>query len=196
VPLTFEISMGVHKGNAALKARLESAIDHRQAEIRAVLEDYGVPLLPLMASAAPAGRAQARSHSRLRPRLPRRLTRRLPLRLRPRARLPCSAPRRTGRRSSIRSRQGRHDHRGQSALLQAWMPGVPRRRWRRRHGRAAHRRGVKFGSDDQTLYNLIKGQIPKQTMPTAYANLPDDDLWKILSFIRSVYAGDPAKINW
>jgi mono/diheme cytochrome c family protein len=54
----------------------------------------------------------------------------------------------------------------------------------------------KFGRDDQTLYNLIKGQIPKQTMPTAYANLPDDDLWKILSFIRSVYAGDPAKINW
>ena len=33
-------------------------------------------------------------------------------------------------------------------------------------------------------------------MPTAYSNLPDDEVWKMLTFIRSVYAGDPAKVNW
>ena len=47
IPLTFEMSMGVKKGDQALKAKLEQAIDHHQPEIRQVLEDYGVPLLPL-----------------------------------------------------------------------------------------------------------------------------------------------------
>jgi mxaJ protein len=47
IPMTFEFSMGVRKGNKALKARLEEAIDHRSAEIAKILGDYGVPLLPL-----------------------------------------------------------------------------------------------------------------------------------------------------
>jgi cytochrome c(L) len=54
----------------------------------------------------------------------------------------------------------------------------------------------KFGSDDETLFRLIKGQIPQQTMPTVYNVLPDDQVWQILAFIRSVYKGDPSKINW
>jgi hypothetical protein len=54
----------------------------------------------------------------------------------------------------------------------------------------------KFGSDDETLFQLIKGQIPSQTMPIVYNALPDEDVWKMLAFIRSVYAGDPSKINW
>jgi mxaJ protein len=45
IPMTFEISMGVRKGEKELKTRLEEAIDRRQAEITKVLENYGVPLL-------------------------------------------------------------------------------------------------------------------------------------------------------
>ena len=48
-PFTFEFSMGVREGNKALKAQLEQALSKRQAEIRKILEDYGVPLLPLLA---------------------------------------------------------------------------------------------------------------------------------------------------
>jgi len=48
-PFSFEFSMGVREGNKALKAQLEEALGKRQAEIRKVLEDYGVPLLPLLA---------------------------------------------------------------------------------------------------------------------------------------------------
>ena len=48
-PFTFEFSMGVREGNKALKAQLEAALTTRQAEIRKILEDYGVPLLPLLA---------------------------------------------------------------------------------------------------------------------------------------------------
>ena len=53
-----------------------------------------------------------------------------------------------------------------------------------------------FGSDDETLYRLIKGQIPEQTMPRTFAGLPDDSVWKLLAYVRSLYKGDPSLINW
>ena len=55
----------------------------------------------------------------------------------------------------------------------------------------------KFGSDDLTLFKLIKGEIPQQTMPSAFGGvLKDDEIWKIIAFIRSLYQGDPNKIDW
>jgi mono/diheme cytochrome c family protein len=54
----------------------------------------------------------------------------------------------------------------------------------------------KFGSDDETMYKLIKGQIEGQTMPKIFGAMPDEDLWKILAYVRSVYAGDKSKVNW
>ena len=45
--MSFEFSMGVRKGNSALKTRLEGALDRRDADVRRILADYGVPLLPL-----------------------------------------------------------------------------------------------------------------------------------------------------
>jgi len=55
LPMTFEFSMGVQKGNAALKARLEEAIDRRRAEITKILDDFGVPLLALKPPRSGAG---------------------------------------------------------------------------------------------------------------------------------------------
>jgi len=46
-PFSFEFSMGVREGNKALKALLEEALSKREADIRKILEDYGVPLLAL-----------------------------------------------------------------------------------------------------------------------------------------------------
>ncbi len=55
----------------------------------------------------------------------------------------------------------------------------------------------RFGSDDQTLFKLIRGQIPNQTMPNTFGKvLTEDETWKILTYVRSIYAGDPSKINW
>jgi quinoprotein dehydrogenase-associated probable ABC transporter substrate-binding protein len=45
LPNAFNISMGVRPGNEALRAELEKAISAKQAEIRKILRDYGVPLL-------------------------------------------------------------------------------------------------------------------------------------------------------
>jgi len=55
----------------------------------------------------------------------------------------------------------------------------------------------KFGSDDETLFKLIKGEIPEQTMPAVFGKeLTDEQIWKILAYVRSLYQGDPSKINW
>jgi mxaJ protein len=57
-PYSFEISMGVRKADTELKARLEEVLDRKRDEIRAILDDFGVPLLPL-AGSAPGGGAGA-----------------------------------------------------------------------------------------------------------------------------------------
>ena len=54
----------------------------------------------------------------------------------------------------------------------------------------------RYGSDDETLFKLIRGQIPGQTMPAAGKNMTDDETWKVIAWIRSIYKGDPNRINW
>jgi mxaJ protein len=47
LPMTFEYSMGVRKDARALKAQLEETLNRKDADIRGILADFGVPLLPL-----------------------------------------------------------------------------------------------------------------------------------------------------
>ena len=47
LPFTFAISMGVRKGNVALHNELEQVLASRNPQIQAILNDYGVPQLPL-----------------------------------------------------------------------------------------------------------------------------------------------------
>ncbi|MBI2903273.1 MAG: c-type cytochrome [Candidatus Methylomirabilis oxyfera] len=55
----------------------------------------------------------------------------------------------------------------------------------------------KFGGDDGTLFKLIKGQIPNQTMPAVFgAVLTEEQVWKIIAWMRSIYKGDPSQIVW
>ena len=171
VPLSFDISMGVAKGNEALKGRLETAIDRRQSEILAILEEYGVPLVPAGGGSG-AGNPNARSVPAPAP--------------------PAPAPRKlnpfTG--NADRAAEGRtlyfevgcqgcHGGGGGGGMATSVIDDA----WT-------------FGSDDDVLFRLVKGEIPEQTMPTVYSVLEDDEVWKILSFIRSVYAGDPGRIDW
>jgi mono/diheme cytochrome c family protein len=54
-----------------------------------------------------------------------------------------------------------------------------------------------FGSDDATLFKLIRGDVPKQTMPSAIGKaLTDDQIKQVILYVRSIYKGDPAKVNW
>jgi mxaJ protein len=43
LPFTFAISMGVRKGNAQLRDRLQQFLDRRHSEIHTILHTYGVP---------------------------------------------------------------------------------------------------------------------------------------------------------
>jgi mxaJ protein len=45
LPFAYDMAMGVRRRDTAFKTQVEGAIDRRRGEIRAVLEDYGVPLL-------------------------------------------------------------------------------------------------------------------------------------------------------
>jgi len=47
LPLTFAISMGVRKGNVALRDELNGVLDRRRTEIEKILKQYGVPQLEL-----------------------------------------------------------------------------------------------------------------------------------------------------
>jgi mxaJ protein len=47
LPFTFEISMGVRNGDLALRDQLEKILVERRPNIRAILDEYGVPQLPL-----------------------------------------------------------------------------------------------------------------------------------------------------
>lgn len=46
LPFSFPISLGVRQGDTKLQAELQDVLDRRQADIRAILEEYGVPLVP------------------------------------------------------------------------------------------------------------------------------------------------------
>jgi len=52
LPFTFAISMGVRKGNIALRDELEKFLIERRAEISGILNQYGVPQLPLSPATA------------------------------------------------------------------------------------------------------------------------------------------------
>jgi len=54
----------------------------------------------------------------------------------------------------------------------------------------------KFGSSDEVLFKLIKGEIPESTMPKTWNSLEPDEVWKIVAYVRSLYAGDPSKVDW
>ena len=168
VPLSFDISMGVAKGNEALKDRLEAAIDRRQTEILAILAEYGVPLVP-----AGGGSGAASPNADAAPSAPV-----PPPKLNPFTGNADMAA--EGRTLYFQvGCQGCHGGGGGGGMATSVIDDA----WT-------------FGSDDEVLFRLIKGEIPDQTMPTVYNVLEDDEVWKILAFIRSVYAGDPGRIDW
>ena len=173
VPLSFDISMGVAKGNEALKDRLEAAIDRRQAEILAILEEYGVPLVPA------AGGSGAESQN-----------------AEPAQAAAAPAPAPGPRNPNPFTGNADMAAEGRTLYFQVGCQGC--------HGggggggmaTSVIDDAWTFGSDDDVLFRLVKGEIPEQTMPTVYSVLEDEEVWKILAFIRSVYAGDPGRIDW
>jgi mono/diheme cytochrome c family protein len=54
-----------------------------------------------------------------------------------------------------------------------------------------------FGSDDATLFKLIRGEVPKQTMPSAIGKaLTDEQVRQVILYVRHIYKGDKSKVAW
>jgi mxaJ protein len=58
LPFTFAISMGVRKGDLALRDQLEKILVERRSDICAILDEYGVPQLPVACLANAQGAAR------------------------------------------------------------------------------------------------------------------------------------------
>ena len=133
VPLSFDISMGVEKGNQGLKSQLEAAIDRRQAEILAILEEYGVPLIP---------------HRR-------RIRRREPERG---ARVDGRGVAITKAEPVCWARG--HGRGRQDAIFSGWLSGLPRRR-RRRDGCLGDRRQLEVRQRRRGAVQAHQGRDPR-----------------------------------
>jgi cytochrome c oxidase cbb3-type subunit 3 len=53
-----------------------------------------------------------------------------------------------------------------------------------------------FGGDDATVFNTIKDGAGMMPPVGTMANIPDDEIWKLITYIRAQYKGDPAEIVW
>jgi mono/diheme cytochrome c family protein len=55
----------------------------------------------------------------------------------------------------------------------------------------------KFGSSDEEVFKLIKGEVAASTMPKVFAQqMTDEEIWKVVAYMRSIYVGDPSRVNW
>jgi mxaJ protein len=54
LPFDYNVAMGVRRADKALQAKLEETLERRKEDIRKILDEYGVPLLPVKASPEPA----------------------------------------------------------------------------------------------------------------------------------------------
>jgi len=60
LPFAFNMTVGVRRGDEALKAEVEKVLDTRQVEIRKILTDYGVPLMNVPVNALKNGAVEAK----------------------------------------------------------------------------------------------------------------------------------------
>jgi quinoprotein dehydrogenase-associated probable ABC transporter substrate-binding protein len=60
-PFRFNIGMGVRRRDKELRDSLQSVLDRKAPEIRAILKQYGVPVFPIPAEGAPPAKAPADS---------------------------------------------------------------------------------------------------------------------------------------
>lgn len=51
-----------------------------------------------------------------------------------------------------------------------------------------------FGSDDATVFETIHDG--RGGMPAFGDILEDEEIWKVIAFIRSIYQGSPESVNW
>lgn len=193
-PMVFSISMAVRQGDEALVKQLDQAIEKRWADIQAVLREYGVPVLPLPGAPTTAAPPKAGWLQAL-----------LGL-FDGRARAAGQAPQ-GGGSAAAEDRQGKpkklNPYTGNPQAIEEGMKLF--RKWGcfGCHGtQAGGGMGPslvdtqwRYGGDDASVFETIQKGRPGG-MPAWGDKLSDDEIWKIIAWLRSMYKGDPGAVDW
>lgn len=53
-----------------------------------------------------------------------------------------------------------------------------------------------YGGDDASVFNTVKNGQGRMPPLGQIAQISDEEIWKIIAFMRSLYKGDPDEIVW
>ena len=190
LPFRYNIAMGVRRGNQTLKAELDALLSQHAGSIRAILQDYGVPLLDdgelgetsvstsppdvsvqtAQAETSPAKAAQETAAAAFHDELARV------------AKNPF-----TGDLEAIAEGKeyykmlncyGCHGMRGGGGM----GPSINDAKW-----------SVGKGTDADVMQQIMEG---RGKMPSFKDSIDPDQAWKIIAYVRSLYKGSSDKVTW
>ena len=189
LPFRYDIAMGVRRGNHALKAQLDALLVQHARPIRAILQDYGVPLLGVE-TVEPSARAPA----------PNTLLQTVQAETTPAQELSATTVAAsngdlqgtdknpfTGDPTAIAEGKeyykmlncyGCHGMRGGGGM----GPSINDAKW------SAGR-----GTDADIMQQIMEG---RGKMPSYKDSIDPDQAWKIIAYVRSLYRGSPDKVTW
>lgn len=53
-----------------------------------------------------------------------------------------------------------------------------------------------FGGDDKSVFNTVKNGAGRMPAVGTMAKIPDEEIWKLIAYVRSRYQGDPNEVVW
>lgn len=53
-----------------------------------------------------------------------------------------------------------------------------------------------YGGDDPSVFNAIQNGAGRMPALGQIASIPDEEIWKIIAYMRSLYKGEPDKVVW
>ena len=196
LPFSYEIAMGVGKGEQDLKAKLDRMLEHKAVEIRAILNDYRVPIVgedvPQQSSAEiPVQVEQQAVQPPARKNAAPAETEESEVQIADEvvAAEPTALDKNpyTGDPEAIAEGKeyykmlncyGCHGMRGGGGM----GPSITDAKW-----------NVGNGADADIMQQLMKG---RGKMPSFEDSIDPDQAWKIIAYVRSLYKGSPNTVTW
>ncbi len=167
LPFSYDISLGVRKEDQDLKARLDELLELKASQIREILTAYGVPLV-LVAENQTEGVAHRVPAEEGHPKVQK---------LNPYAGDPEAIAEGEALYRMLNC-YGCHGMQGGGGM----GPNLTDEEWQ-----------VGDGSDASLLEQIMKG---RGNMPAYEEVIDEDQAWKLIAFIRTLYRGDPRAVKW
>lgn len=185
LPFRYEIALGVGKDNQDLKAKLDRLLELKAAEIRAILNDYGVPVVG--EDALQNSSSQDSSSEDTAPAETKALAVPIVGEVSAAGLKAMDKNPYTGNPEAIAEGKGYytmlncygcHGMRGGGGM----GPSISDAKW-----------NVGNGTDADVMQQLMKG---RGKMPSYEDSIDPEQAWKIIAYVRSLYKGSPEKVTW